>query len=722
MSDPAPPDPQTSADEAAKRRSAMQAAEASVLHLAEYLGRPISLATLREALGTAEDQETPHSPADLVRAAIASGERSGLRSAFGRRALTEIEPAVLPAIVFPATGNPVVVHARRAGTFIVHDPALGSGLIEQPAEVMRDWSGGKEVHVLSFKPELDDDTQDTAPGSHRHWMRGALLANGWTYAQVGLASAVVNILALVVSLFTMVVYDRVLPSAAIDSLLALSVGVAIALMFDFIIKVLRSGFIDHAGQRADLMIGMRLFNHLVDIEMVTRRRSVGEVAASMRELESLRDFFTSATMTALVDLPFVLLFIAVIYALAGPLAIVPAIAVPLVLLVGVLVQPALSRISDRILADGQIKQSVLVETLTGIETIKSVGALRHMRARWNEAMRRQSLHSVKSRALTQGAINATGFLQQAAQVSVIVYGALLVVSGDISPGVLIAAVILTGRALAPLGLITQTLTRFHQAQSAYRNLDAIMQTPSERPPGKTWVARNQVKGAVRFDNVRFSYPDQKKPALDGLDFEIAPGEHVAIMGPVGSGKSTIARLLLGLYAPQEGVVSLDGIDARQFDPAELRRNFGVVLQDNWMVSGSLRENIALGSFNPSDAQILRAARLAGLEHFAAKHPDGYNMRLTERGGGLSGGQRQMVALARALLSDPPILVFDEPTASMDAESEARFVQNLKPVIAGRTLIIMTHRQSMLQVVDRVIVLDEGRIKADGARATRAAVP
>lgn len=718
MSDTASRDHQ---NDGAQGQSSVQAVEACVLHLADYLGRPMSLASLREALGSVDIKQDNHSSADLVRAAIAAAEHVGLRSAFGRRALTEIEPAVLPAVLFPASGDPVVLHARDADTFVVQDPALGPGLIEQPADVIQAWSQGQDVHVLSFKPEVEDDARDAATGSKKHWMRGALLANSWTYAQVGVASAVVNILALVVSLFTMVVYDRVLPSAAVDSLLALSVGVAIALVFDFIIKLLRSSFIDHAGHRADLTVGMRLFNHVVDIEMDARRRPVGEVAASMREMENLRDFFTSATMTALVDLPFVLLFIAVIYALAGPLAIVPAIAVPLVLLVGLLVQPALRRVSDRILADGQIKQSVLVETLTGIETIKSVGAVRQMRARWNEALRRQSLHSVKSRALTQGAINVTSFFQQAAQVSIIVYGALLVVGGDISPGVLIAAVILTGRALAPLGLITQTLTRFHQAQSAYRNLDAIMQTPSERPPGKTWVERNQVSGGVRFDHVTFAYPDQKKAALDGLEFEIAPGEHVAIMGAVGSGKSTIARLLLGLYAPQEGVVALDGIDVRQFDPAELRRNFGVVLQDNWMVSGSLRENIALGSFNTSDAQILRAARLAGLEQFAAKHPDGYNMMLSERGGGLSGGQRQMVALARALLSDPPILVFDEPTASMDAESEARFVQQLKPVVAGRTLIIMTHRKSLLQVVDRVIVLEEGRIKADGARAKRVEV-
>jgi ATP-binding cassette, subfamily C, bacterial LapB len=455
---------------------------------------------------------------------------------------------------------------------------------------------------------------------------------------------------------------------------------------------------------------------VIGIQQTARRGSVGTVTATMREFETLRDFFTSATLVALVDLPFVLIFLGAIFLLAGPLAIVPALAVPAVLLVGVLVQPALGRLADRMLAEGQIKQTVLVETLTGIETIKAAGAGTRMRARWADALARQSDYAMQSRGVTQLAINLTGFVQQAAQILIVVHGALLVVAGDITSGVLIAAVILTGRALAPLGVIAQTLTRLHQARTSYRSLDALMQAPLERPAGQAWLARPILAGALKFDDVRFAYPGQRGQALDGVSFAIQPGERVAILGSVGSGKSTIARLMLGLYAPDTGAILADGVDLRQIDPADLRRNIGAVLQDPWLVSGTLRENIALGAQQPSDAQVLAAATLAGVEDFAARHPDGYAMRVAERGEGLSGGQRQAVALARALLHEPSILLMDEPTAAMDSVTESKLIARLKPAMSGRTLVLVTHRPSLLDLVDRVIVIDGGKVVADGPKS------
>jgi ATP-binding cassette subfamily C protein LapB len=462
-------------------------------------------------------------------------------------------------------------------------------------------------------------------------------------------------------------------------------------------------------------MGQRVFDHVIETEMGARKGSVGAVSATMREFESLRDFFTSATMVALVDLPFVVIFIGAIYLLAGPLAVVPAIAVPLVLLIGVAIQPILGRLADRVLSEGQMKQTVLVETLTGIETIKAAGAGRQMRARWAEAIRRQSSYAVRSRAVTQGAINATGFVQQAAQILIVVHGALLVVSGQITSGVLIAAVILTGRALAPLALISQTLTRLHQARSSYRSLDALMQAPGEHPAGRQFLSRPRLSGEISFDGVGFAYPDQQGAALTDVSFDIAPGERVAILGPIGSGKSSVARLLLGLYRPTDGAVLADGIDIRQIDPTDLRRNIGAVLQEPWLLSGTLRENIAFGAVRPRDEEILEAARLAGVEEFAARHPEGYDMRLGERGQGLSGGQRQAVALARALMGDPPILVLDEPTAAMDIRSEAALIARLKSVLGHRTLVLITHRTSLLELVDRVIVIDGGKVVADGPK-------
>ena len=685
------------------------ALERCVLHVAAHHGRSMTLGALHDVLVS----QSSTGIAEELRRVIAAAEQAGMQAAFGQYSFAQIDAGLMPAILLTKTGGAVVLHRCDAERAAIHDPRAGDGLIEVPfADLFTDLTG----HVLVLKPELRHASDERGAGVRGHWFRDAIAANRWAYIQVALAAMMINTLALVTSLFTMVVYDRILPSAATESLFALTIGVGVALVLDLILKTLRAGFIDHAGKRADLDMGQQVFDHVIETEMGARKGSVGAVSATLREFESLRDFFTSATMVALVDLPFVVIFIGAIFLLSGPLAVVPAIAVPLVLLIGVAVQPMLSRLADRVMAEGQIKQSVLVETLTGIEAIKAAGAGRQMRVRWGDAIRRQSAYAVKSRAVTQGAINATGFVQQAAQILIVVYGALLVVSGQITSGVLIAAVILTGRALAPLALIAQTLTRLHQARSSYHSLEALMQAPSEHPAGRQFLSRPRLSGAVRLDGVTFSYPDQKGAALDGVSLDIAPGERVAILGPIGSGKSTIARLLLGLYQPTQGAILADGIDIRQIDPTDLRRNIGAVLQEPWLLSGSLRENIAFGAVRPRDEEILHAARLAGVEEFASQHPEGYDMRVGERGQGLSGGQRQAVVLARALIGDPPIVLLDEPTAAMDVQSETALIGRLRAVLDGRTLIVITHRTSLLDIVDRVIVIDGGKVVADGPKS------
>lgn len=684
------------------------ALERCVLHVTAHHGRSMTLGALHDVLV----DQNPTGIAAELRRVIAAAEQAGMQTAFGQYALGQIDAGLMPAILLTKAGGVVVLHRCDADQAAVWDPRTGDSLIEVP---FADFAANLTGHVLILKPEHRHAADERDVGVRGHWFRDAITANRWAYMQVGFAAMMINSLALVTSLFTMVVYDRILPSAATESLFALTIGVGVALVFDLILKTLRAGFIDHAGKRADLDMGQRVFDHVIETEMGARKGSVGAVSATMREFESLRDFFTSATMVALVDLPFVVIFVGAIYLLAGPLALVPAVAVPLVLLIGVAVQPMLGRLADRVLAEGQMKQTVLVETLTGIEAIKAAGAGRQMRARWAEAIRRQSAYAVKSRAVTQGAINATSFVQQAAQILIVVYGALLVVSGQITSGVLIAAVILTGRALAPLVLIAQTLTRLHQARSSYRSLEALMQAPGEHPAGRQFLSRPRLSGAVRLDAVSFSYPDQQGAALDAVSLDIAPGERVAILGPIGSGKSTIARLLLGLYQPTEGAVLADGIDIRQIDPTDLRRNIGAVLQEPWLLSGTLRENIAFGAVHPRDEDILASAQLAGVEEFAARHPEGYDMRVGERGQGLSGGQRQAVVLARALMGDPPILLLDEPTAAMDIQSEAALIGRLNAVLEGRTLIVITHRTSLLDLVDRVIVIDGGKVVADGPK-------
>jgi ATP-binding cassette subfamily C protein LapB len=402
--------------------------------------------------------------------------------------------------------------------------------------------------------------------------------------------------------------------------------------------------------------------------------------------------------------------------ISGPLALVPAIAVPVVLIIGIAVQPTLARLSDEAFKDGQIKQSVLIETISGLETIKAVGAARTMRSRWEQAIESSAEHSVKSRAVTQFAMNATASAQQVSQIMIVVFGVFLISAGATSMGALVAAVILTGRALGPLAQIAQTLTRINNARTSYRSLNDMMQEDGERENGRRWLSRPKLKGEIAFENVAFSYPNAAVQTLRDVSFTIQPGEKVAILGRIGSGKSTIARLILGLYQPESGQVMIDGTDIRQIDPADVRRNIGSVLQDVWLFSGTIKQNIAIGSVRPSDPQILHAAKVAGVDDFASKHPEGYDFVLQERGEGLSGGQRQAISMARALVGKRPVFVMDEPTSSMDVQAEGELIKRLKTEFEDKTLVVITHRTSLLELVDRVIVIENGKVAADGPKS------
>ncbi len=685
----------------------ISALEACLLHVAEVLERPITPAALHMVRSD--------SGSDLsVRDTLTAAERAGLQAGFGARKLRDFDEALTPAILILENDRAVVLHGQaNDGQLAVFDPALGDGIGEIATKTLENLYTG---YAIVLRREHREDMRAAAEGKQGHWFWSALAANRWSYIQVMLAAMLANVLGLTTSIFIMVVYDRILPNEAMESLIALTVGVGIALLFDFLLKSLRAGFIDRAGQRADLLMGRRIFDQLLNLQMKARGGSTGAMANTLREFESLREFFTSATLVAVVDLPFILLFIAVIHLISGPLALVPALAVPIVLLVGIAVQPMLARLAEKSFTEGQSKQSVLVETVAGLETIKAIGAARRMRARWDEAIARQSEHGLRSRAITQFALNATGFTQQAAQVLTVFYGVFLITAGEASMGALVAAVILTGRALAPLALLAQTLTRLNQARTSYRSLDTLMKADSERPEGRNWVARPKMDGRITFEDVHFAYPDQPVETLRGVSFTIEPGEKVAIVGRIGSGKSTIARMILGLYAPQRGSVMMDGIDIRQMDPGDLRRNIGAMLQDVWLFSGTVRENIAFGAIRPNDRDILSAAHIAGVEDFIARQPNGYDMMLAERGEGLSGGQRQAISLARALLGKPPVLLLDEPTSSMDIQNEAEVIRRLKEDAKDQTVVLVTHRTSLLELVDRVIVIENGKVGADSPKS------
>lgn len=713
---PVAPDPNPGPDVSEQ----FDALAACLRHAARLLGCPLGQAALDAARGPDGDRSA------AIMSVVAAAEQAGLQAGFGAWPLSGFDDTLTPAILILHDGRAVVLERiGRDSHLVIHDPALrlDTGEIAQ-ARLARAYSGYAIVLRRAHTPDRDS-------GPEGHWFGAALAANRWSYAQVVLAAVLANVLGLATSVFIMAVYDRVLPNEAVDSLIALTTGVALALLFDFAVKTLRAGFIDRAGERADRMVGRRIFDQVVDLRMSARGGSTGALASTLRDFETLRDFFTSATLVAIVDLPFVVLFIGVIFLVGGPLALIPALVVPLVLIVGLGVQPFLRRRADGKLAEGQGKQSVLVETLAGIETVKATGAAPVMRARWEEAVARQSQHGARARMLTQFAMNVTGFAQQGAQVLIVFCGVFLVTGGSVSMGALIACVILTGRALAPLAQLSQTLARLAEARAAYRNLDRLMRGDRDRPPGRRWMDRPRLDGGISLTDVDFAYgpqgaqdqggsgqgrSGQGRQALCGVTLSIAPGERVAILGRAGSGKSTLARLILGLYTPDRGAVRIDRTDIAQIDPGDLRRNIGAVLQDVWLFSGTVRDNIAIGHPRASDSDILRAARVAGADAFIASHPDGYEQELTERGGGLSGGQQQAIALARALIGQPPVLLLDEPTSAMDIETEAAVIARLRTEAAGRTLILVTHRPALLDLVDRVIVLEGGRVAFDGDRA------
>jgi ATP-binding cassette subfamily C protein LapB len=434
----------------------------------------------------------------------------------------------------------------------------------------------------------------------------------------------------------------------------------------------------------------------------------------MRELEALRDFFTSATLTAVVDLPFIILTIFVIAVIGGWVALVPALMVPLVIIVGALTQPAMDRLSAKAMGEGMAKQSVLVETIGGLETVKAAGAGPLLSRRWDRAMENHSDSSLRQRLISSIGITTATSAGTLSYAGVVIVGVGMIATQDLTMGGLIACSILGGRAVAPLAQISQLLSRMTSTRTAYRQLNEMMSLPPEGPVGEGLKLAG-MKGRIEFRNVSFRYPGAPEKTLEDLNFTIQPGEHVALLGRVGSGKSTIARLVLGLYPPEEGLVMIDGTDIRQLDPLEMRRYIGAALQESVLLTGSVRENIGLARPHVDDEELLRSAELSGTHSFMGTIANGYDLRLADRGEGLSGGQRQSIALARALAGRPPVLVFDEPTSAMDAQTETGLIQRLRDELKDRTLVLITHRPPLLALVSRILLIERGKVAMDGPR-------
>lgn len=684
--------------------------------LSRLFGNPKSLAALAAGLPIGEQGMTP----DLF---IRAADNAGLAANKVKRTIADTKSINLPAVLLLKQRQAVVMLSPvKNGHVDVATTDNLDGIVTVPATELESQYSGVML-VVRPKIRLDTRSSEVTDAPPRSWFWGEVVRHTPVYLEVVLAALMLNMFAIASSIFAMQVYDRVVPNKAEETLWVLALGILIIYSADFLLRTMRAYFLDRAGKALDRKVSSAIFEHILSLKMSASPQSAGAFASNVQQYETLRDFFTSATLSALVDLPFVLVFLAIIFLIAGPVVTVPAILIPTVILVSVLVQFPMKRAIERSYRESAQKHATLVEAINGLDMIKATSAEGQLQRDWDGYVAASSASSMTSKLWSTLGINFVMFASNLATTGVILWGCYRIFASSdpdsgvhMTMGALIAASMLTGRAMAPLGQIAGLIIRFHQSWTSLKGLNRLMALPVERPRGKVFIRRPRIEGAIEFRNVQFKYPGAQTAALDGVSFKIQPGERVGILGRIGSGKTTIERLILGLYEPNEGAVLVDGTDIRQLDPTDLRQNIGCVLQDPHLFFGSVKDNITLGAPYVDEASVIRAATMAGVDQFVRQHPSGYDMPVGENGRMLSGGQRQAVAVARALLLNPQILMFDEPTSSMDNSTEAAFKQRLGAIAKGRTIVLVTHRHSMLALVDRLIVLDRGKVVADGPKS------
>jgi ATP-binding cassette subfamily C protein LapB len=676
------------------------------------VARIFGIATTAEALSAGLPLEN-----NLVTPALVPrvASRAGLTAKLARRALKDIRSGLLPAILLLKDNQTcILLEWLDNGDARVRYPENGeSADVLTCAELESQYSGV----VFFVRPIFNFDARspNQAQLKSQHWFWGVVFQNWRLYRDALIAALLINLFALALPMYTMTVYDRVVPNRAEETLWVLSIGVFLMMVFDTVLRTLRAYILDTAGKRIDVTLSAKIMERVLGLRMADRPASVGSFAANLRAFESVREFVASATITTLVDLPFVVVFFLAILWISPWLLIPPLVCIALLLLASLVAQQRMQELVEVTQRATSQRNASLVESLVGIETVKFMVAESTFQRKWEQSTVFLAQHGSKLKFLSTTTMNIAQVLQQLVSVTVVIVGVYLLIDNKISMGAIIAASMLAGRAMAPFGQVAGLLMQFHNAKSGLASVEKHMQTDPERPPDFAFLHRSVFQGAIEFRDVTFSYPGQQQTALNKVSFKIQPGEKVAFIGRVGSGKSTLQRLILGLHVPTSGAILIDGIDLRQIDPAELRRAAGFVSQDVNLFYGTLKENIALGAPFASDQDIVAAAEIAGVTEFANRHPRGFDMLIGERGESLSGGQRQAVGIARAVLNDSPLLLLDEPSSNMDYQSEDLLKVRLGRFGKGKTVVLVTHRTSLLEMVDRLVVIDNGQVMADGPK-------
>ncbi|WP_043245966.1 type I secretion system permease/ATPase [Pseudomonas solani] len=679
----------------------------SLLSLCLQHQRPASRAMLTAGLPLPGQRLTPEL---LPRAAA----RAGLQGRVLQRKLEQIPAIALPALLLLKEGRcALLLSWEENGDARLLLSESDGGEVRVKRELLaEDYSGQSFFAQPQHKFDLNHGSLIPRVS---HWFRDTLKRSRWLYIDAVAASLLINLIGLGAPLFVMNVYDRVVPNQAAATLWVLAIGISGAYLFDLLLKTMRGLCLDLAGKKTDMIISATLFERIVGMAMKNRPARVGSFAQNIHEFQSLRDFLASLTMTSVIDLPFTLLILLVIGILGGHLVWIPVVAFVLAMTIGWLLQKPLVETMDRTMALSAERQSSLIETLAGLDAVKVNNAESERQYLWEQTIGTLGRLELRVKMLSSLSLNLTLLIQQLAGVVMIVAGVYLIIAGELSMGGLIACYMLNGRALGPMTQLSGLITRYQQARLTMLSVNHMMELPQERHEDERPLTRQTLQGAVEMRQLNFTYPNQQTPALNNINLIVRPGEKIGIVGRSGSGKSSLAKLIVGLYQADSGSLLIDGVDVRQLDVSDLRHNIGYVPQDIQLLAGTLRDNLVSGARYVEDELVLQAAELSGVHEFVRLHPQGYELQVGERGQNLSGGQRQNVALARALLLDPPILLLDEPTSSMDNTGEERLKQRLNAVITNKTVLLVTHRASMLSLVDRLLIVDKGQIIADGPK-------